>query len=88
MQYKNHSEGKENRPICLAIGKYGIDNFSFEIIDEVKTQGEADEKERYYIEYYHCLTSEYGYNITKGGKGMTVVVQKYIKLIGLRLKKK
>lgn len=69
MQYKNHSEGKENRPICLAIGKYGIDNFSFEIIDEVKTQGEADEKERYYIEYYHCLTSEYGYNITKGGKG-------------------
>lgn len=35
-----------------AIKKYGIKNFSFEILEECTTQ-ELDEKEKYWIKYYN-----------------------------------
>ena len=49
------------------MNKYGINNFSFEIIEECK-KNELSEKEKYWINYYNS-TSPNGYNLTKGGDG-------------------
>ena len=67
--YKLASLKGGNRPIEYALKKYDFNNFEFSIIDQVNTQEEADEKEKFYICEYHSLTTENGYNVTKGGKG-------------------
>lgn len=51
-----------------ALLKYGLDNFSFEIIDEASTVQEMNEKEQFWIAYYHSTNSSYGYNKDSGGK--------------------
>lgn len=48
-----------------AIQKYGWENFEHEIVCICHTSEEADEKERYYIQYYDSINN--GYNITAGG---------------------
>lgn len=53
-----------HRPLYKAINKYGIENFSVEIIEETDN---LEERERYWIEYYRSF--KYGYNATFGGKG-------------------
>ena len=47
-----------------AINKYGKDNFDFKIIGWFE---DYNEKEKYYIKYYHSL-APYGYNIARGGE--------------------
>ena len=49
------------------MNKYGINNFIIEQIEEVDTDEEACEKEKYWIEFYGSF--KYGYNATKGGDG-------------------
>ena len=60
-------------PLSRAIAKYGWNNFTKEIIDTAISQEEANEKETYWIEYYHCSIAAYGkesgYNVTTGGDG-------------------
>lgn len=54
-----------------AIRKYGWDNFSKEIIEEIsdeESQEYVDERERYYIEVYDSTNREKGYNIDLGGQ--------------------
>ena len=50
----------------------GAENFSFEVIEEC-SQEELNQKEIYWIQYYHCsiLDPEYvkGLNFTIGGEG-------------------
>lgn len=53
-------------PIYRAMRKYGIDNFSFEIIEECSRE-ELNEKERFYVEKYNAFFD--GYNQTLGGDG-------------------
>ena len=48
-----------------AFNKYGIENFIFEVIEEVENN-KLDEKEKYWIEYYDSYFN--GYNSTLGGK--------------------
>lgn len=53
-----------------AIRKYGIENFKFEILEECQKE-KLDERERYWIQYYHTWLGDpecKGYNITDGGK--------------------
>ena len=54
-----------NMVIHKAIFKYGKDNFTFEIIEEVPKQ-QLNEREEYWIKYYNSYTD--GYNSTKGGQ--------------------
>ena len=49
-----------------AITKYGIENFSFDILCECETLDERMEKEIYYIKEFDCMILK-GYNILPGG---------------------
>ena len=53
-----------NYPLSRAFRKYGIDNFSFEIIEECEIE-KLNEREQYWIAYYD--TFFHGYNQTLGG---------------------
>lgn len=58
---------------CLqrAWSKYGEDNFKFYII-ELCSEDHLSERECYYIQNYHTLSHEHGYNLTKGGENTSV----------------
>lgn len=67
----------ESNVLYKAMRKYGIDNFSFEVIEECSIE-ELNEKEIYYIEQYnsyiHAENSN-GYNMTLGGDGVKGLVR-------------
>ena len=48
-----------------AFNKYGLENFTFEEIEEVENS-ELDIREKYWINYYDSYNN--GYNSTLGGK--------------------
>ena len=59
-------EHLENRPLYKAIKKYGIENFSIEVIEECDISV-LSQREIYWIEEYHSFSN--GYNATLGGDG-------------------
>ena len=68
-------------PLYLAFTKYGIENFSFEIIEECSLEL-LNEKEVYWIEYFDSFYN--GYNQTLGGnqsRFITVEKAELIKVI-------
>lgn len=54
-----------DKALYIAIKKYGIDNFSFEILEECSPE-ELSEKEKFYIAKYDTFYN--GYNMTAGGE--------------------
>lgn len=50
-----------------AMAKDGVDNFNFEVIEEIDDE-KLNEREVYWIQKYNCLVPN-GYNITEGGAG-------------------
>lgn len=56
---------EKSKSLYQAIKKYGIKNFSFEILEECSVE-ELSEKEKYYIKKYD--TYKNGYNMTLGGE--------------------
>ena len=63
-EHKMKGYGNENNKLLYyAFDKYGIDNFTFEIIED-KTPL-YNEREKYWIKYYDSF--ENGYNMTEGG---------------------
>lgn len=66
-----HESSKEyNSEFHQALRKFGEENFSYEIIEEISPEEYSsellDELEKYYIKYYNSYDN--GYNSTKGGK--------------------
>lgn len=57
-----------NKYFTNAVKKYGLENFSFEVLEECSKE-ELDEKEKKYIEKYNSTDINIGYNITSGGTG-------------------
>lgn len=57
---------KEDTPLYCAIRKYGIDNFTFEVVEECSFE-ELNNREIYWIQYYNTYYA--GYNQTTGGEG-------------------
>lgn len=55
-------EINSHKVLYYAFDKYGIDNFSFEIIEETENY---NEREKFWISYYDSF--ENGYNMTLGG---------------------
>ena len=58
---------KDKLPVDYAIKKYGIENFSVEILDTAETEQELDQKEMKWVAFYNCVTPN-GYNLTKGSR--------------------
>jgi hypothetical protein len=52
-----------------SISKYGIENFSKEVIDTAENNSDLSEKEKYWISFYNSTNRKIGYNISKGGDG-------------------
>lgn len=61
----SHRERCKNRPLYRAFNKYGIENFTFEILEKTNN---TSEREKYYIKFYNSYGST-GYNATFGGDG-------------------
>ena len=57
-----------NEHLQNAYNTYGTGNFTIEIIEEC-TAEELDDREIYWIDFYHSYDREYGYNKTRGGRG-------------------
>jgi hypothetical protein len=55
--------------ITRSITKYGIENFTKEVIDETDDYEELSKKEIYWIDKYNSTDRNVGYNISKGGDG-------------------
>ena len=51
-----------------AIRKYGLEHFSFEILEECSSE-ELSNREMFYISFYDSFNPEHGYNMTMGGEG-------------------
>lgn len=62
--FTNINDQGYNYPLYRAFRKYGIDNFTWEILEEVKPDL-LDEKEIYYIQLFNSF--QVGYNQTPGG---------------------
>ena len=76
-RFKNHKSESFNpksnaydTAIHRAIRKYGVDNFSFDIVEECD-QDKLREREIYWIDYYNSFGD--GYNLTSGGEGVPTV---------------
>ena len=66
-QHKNNYDKPYFSQLLLyqAFKKYGIENFSFEEIEEIE-DSKLDEREKYWIKYYNSYSK--GYNSTLGGR--------------------
>ena len=53
-----------NNMLYAAMIKDGVENFTFEVLEECG-RGELNDREKYYINFYRA--QEYGYNMNKGG---------------------
>lgn len=82
------SRNKEKRPLYEAFKKYGIENFTIEEIEEVKTDDEACNREIYWIKKlntYIGFDNSNGYNATLGGDSRRIydykeLAQAYLEL--------
>lgn len=55
--------------LARAIRKYGVENFTIEVIDTASSREELNKKEIFWIEAYNSIKNRYGYNIAIGGSG-------------------
>lgn len=67
IEHKCHSK-TEDCALYRAIRKYGIENFTFEVIQYALPE-ELEELEQYYIDLYDTYKGKHGYNETAGGEG-------------------
>ena len=64
-----------NYPLSRAFRKYGIDNFSFEILEECPKE-KLNDKEKFWINYYNSFFQ--GYNQTFGGNQISLTPKENI----------
>ena len=63
--HKNYNNQISDYPLYKAFQKYGMENFTFEIIEQCNA-ADLDSKEIYWIDYYDSYYN--GYNQTTGGQ--------------------
>jgi len=64
-KYNDPKYAAYNFTLSKAFRKYGLENFSFEIIEKCKEE-ELDDREKYWIQYFNSYYK--GYNETLGGR--------------------
>lgn len=67
-RWLSNGDGYKVQPFYKAIKKYGLENFSHEILASGLSKDEACELEKYYIKKYQTNEREYGYNMSTGGE--------------------
>ena len=67
---KEHRRNSRKSYVDRAIKKYGIENFSVEIVEECETFEKLNEREIFWIEKLNCKFPN-GYNLSDGGQGST-----------------
>lgn len=67
---KNNTKSKKHH-LQFALQKYGYDNFQIDIV-EVCKQEQLNEREIFWISYYHSTDPKKGYNCTNGGDGCSI----------------
>ena len=67
---REHNCSNNNYPISRAIKKYGK-IVTFDLLEQIQPDQKdlMNEREKFYIEYYHTTIKEKGYNISLGGGG-------------------
>lgn len=67
---EHQTKGSASRiPLDLAIQKYGKEAFTYEVLEECSIE-ELNQKEQYWINYYH--TNVDGYNCNEGGNQQSI----------------
>ena len=69
VRWQQHLTSKKKYILYKAFKKYGIENFSFEIIEYCPPE-KLNEREKYWISYYHSFIGDpecHGYNMTLVG---------------------
>lgn len=62
----NHKE--YDKVLYKAFRKYGLENFTFELLEQNLTEHEARIAEQAYIKAFNSTSHEKGYNVTPGGE--------------------
>eukprot|EP00891_Asterochloris_glomerata_P008006 jgi/Astpho2/8006/Aster-x1475 len=65
-RFREHKRYAGKSVVHLALKKYGVDNFDFDVIDQVEDD-RAGELEDYYIVQWNSLVPT-GYNLKNGGE--------------------
>ena len=67
-RWQQHKQQAKDRKYALynAMNKYGVENFYPCLIEECENE-QLNEREQYWIKYYHTKIDENGYNLTDGG---------------------
>jgi group I intron endonuclease len=74
-KHKDHVlKNNRDQVIYSAMKKYGIDNFTFTVIEEWETLDDANEAETFWIELLQTRKKEFGYNIAFGGGNRTMPI--------------
>ena len=63
-RWREHCMPSADSLIAKSIKKYGVENFIFEILEEVSDVNQLNEKESYYISLYNSIVPN-GYNIVQ-----------------------
>lgn len=71
----NSTDRSYNYPLSCAFRKYGLEQFTFEIIEEC-SKSELNNKEIYWIDFYNSFYE--GYNQTLGGEGSASIPKEKI----------
>ena len=66
----NSNSNQYDSPLYRSIRKYGLENFSFVVLEETAIE-DLDDREKCWIEYYDSHNKEMGYNMTGGGDSAT-----------------
>lgn len=71
LESSNENGKYYNTILNKAIRKYGKENFQVQILEDNIPNGELNEREIYWIDFYKTFYKEnfHGYNMTRGGKG-------------------
>lgn len=78
-EHKKNRNQYPNLPLYRALNKYGIENFTIEVIEECPS-GMLDDREIYWINYYNTYQGE-GYNCTGGGEGGILNIDEDLNMI-------
>ena len=71
---RSHRNAKDDYPFHVALRKHGLDDFEWEIVEDLGdcSQEQLDEREKYWIAFYDTYNN--GYNSTLGGDNASSLI--------------